>query len=62
MVVGAGVGVPKDVQLIEINKYLEKLQNEPFFYFCYKCIKIHCSLDNPIHFHLLMGKPVLGIY
>ena len=43
----------KDVQLIDINKYLEKIKN---------CIKIHCSLDNTIDFHFVKGKRVLGEY
>lgn len=31
IVVGAGGDVPKYVQLIDVNKYLEKIHNKPFF-------------------------------
>ena len=38
-----------DIKLVKINDYLEKdVKIMLFFYFCLKCMKIHCSLDDPL--------------
>ena len=55
------IGADPDVHLIEINDYLKKLKNEPFFYFCLCFKKIHCSLDNS-SYKFVMGKSYLVEY
>ena len=40
--------VPNEVNLRKINDYLEKDQKSMlFFYFSFKCMKVHCNLNNP---------------
>ena len=46
---GAMSNVPDNFKLVQINDYLEKdVKSMLFSYFCFKCMKIYCSLDNPL--------------
>ena len=46
---GAMSNVPDNFKLVQINDYLEKdVKSMLFSYFCFKCMKINCSLDNPL--------------
>ena len=52
--------VPSEVQLKKINEYLENDIKSMFFYFCFNCVKMSCSLDNPNIYYEIKCKQVFG--
>ena len=51
--------VPNEINLRNINDYLEKdMKSMLFFYFCFKCMKVHCSLDNHLESINFRGKNI----
>ena len=53
--------VPSDVHLKKIDDYLENdIKSMISFNFCYNCIKVYCSLDDPKEFDEIKGKQVFG--
>ena len=55
--VGAFTQVPSYVQRKKIVDYLEKnVKSMLFFYFYLKCMKEHCSFDNPKEYHEIKGR------
>ena len=52
---------PSDVQLKKIEDCLENdIKSIISFNFCYNCIKVYCSLENPKEFDEIEGKQVFG--
>ena len=53
--------VPSTVEIKTTGKCLERdIKSMLFFHFCKNCMKVVCSLDNPVEMDLLRGKKVWG--
>ena len=61
--VPSSLDVPNNVWLKKIDEYLESdIKSMLFFYFCFKCVKICCSLDNPNLYNEIKDNQVFGEY
>ena len=51
--------IPNDIKVNTIKEYLENdIKTTLFFYFCYKCMRVRCGLDNPKECHNFKGNNI----